>query len=47
MAEPVPPRHRYTYAEYLAYEQDSGLKHEYENGDIIGMTTSRRARGPP
>jgi hypothetical protein len=29
MAQPAPPRHRYTYAEYLAYEQDSGLKHEF------------------
>lgn len=23
------PRHRFTYAEYLAYERDSGMKHEY------------------
>jgi Uma2 family endonuclease len=36
-AQPVSPRHRYSYAEYLAYEQDSGLKHEYENGEISAM----------
>ena len=42
MAQPVPPRHRYTYAEYLAYEQDSGLKHEYENGEILAMAGGSR-----
>lgn len=30
-------RHRYTYDEYLAYERDSGLKHEYEDGEILAM----------
>lgn len=31
------PRHHYTYEEYLAYERDSGLKHEYDNGEIFAM----------
>ena len=30
-------RHRYTYAEYLAYERDSELKHEYDDGEIVAM----------
>jgi Uma2 family endonuclease len=30
-------RHRYSYAEYLAYERDSGMKHEYDDGEIIAM----------
>lgn len=34
---PSQSRHHYTYAEYLAYERDSGLKHEYDNGDILAM----------
>jgi hypothetical protein len=42
VAQPVPPRHRYTYAEYLAYEQDSGLKHEYDNGEILAMPGGSR-----
>ena len=42
MAQPVPPRHRYTYAEYLAYEQDSGLKHEYDNGEILATAGGSR-----
>lgn len=41
MAQPA-PRHRYTYAEYLAYEQDSGLKHEYEDGQIFAMAGGSR-----
>lgn len=36
------PRHRYTYAEYLAYEQDSGLKHEYEDGEIYAIAGGSR-----
>jgi Uma2 family endonuclease len=32
-----PARHRYSYAEYLVYERDSGMKHEYDGGDIIAM----------
>lgn len=37
-----PSRHRYTYAEYLAYEQDSELKHEYEDGEILAMAGGSR-----
>lgn len=32
-----PARHHYSYAQYLAYEQDSGMKHEYDGGEIIAM----------
>lgn len=43
---PVAPqrrsRHRYTYEEYLAYERDSGLKHEYEDGEILAMPGGSR-----
>lgn len=35
-------RHRYTYEEYLAYERDSGLKHEYEDGEIVAMAGGLR-----
>lgn len=35
-------RHRYTYEEYLAYERDSGLKHEYEDGEILAMAGGSR-----
>jgi Uma2 family endonuclease len=35
-------RHRYTYEEYLAYERDSGLKHEYESGEIVAMAGGSR-----
>jgi Uma2 family endonuclease len=41
MAEPA-SRHRYTYAEYLAYERDSGLKHEYDDGEILAMAGGSR-----
>jgi Uma2 family endonuclease len=30
-------RHRYSYDEYLVYERDSGMKHEYEDGEIVAM----------
>lgn len=30
-------RHRYSYEEYLAYERDSELKHEFLDGEIYGM----------
>ena len=30
-------RHRYTYEEYLAYERDSELKHEFDDGEIFAM----------
>lgn len=36
-ASPYRARHRYSYAEYLAYERDSQLKHEYVDGEIIAM----------
>ena len=42
MAQPAPPRHRYSYSEYLAYEQDSGLKHEYYDGEILAMAGGSR-----
>jgi Uma2 family endonuclease len=35
-------RHRYTYEEYLAYERDSGMKHEYEDGEIYAMAGGSR-----
>ncbi len=31
------PHHRYTYAEYLAFEQTSNVKHEYLDGEIYAM----------
>lgn len=33
----VSGRHHYTYDEYLAYERDSELKHEFEAGEIFPM----------
>jgi len=30
-------RHHYTYEEYLVYERDSELKHEFEAGEIVAM----------
>jgi len=30
-------RRRYSFAEYIAYEADSGMKHEYEDGEIYAM----------
>ncbi len=35
-------RHHYTYEEYLAYERDSGLKHEFEDGEIVAMAGGSR-----
>jgi Uma2 family endonuclease len=35
-------RHRHTYAEYLAYERDSALKHEFEDGQIFAMAGGSR-----
>jgi Uma2 family endonuclease len=38
MTTPLPhARHHYTYEEYLAYERDSELKHEFEAGEILAM----------
>jgi Uma2 family endonuclease len=31
------PRRRFGYHEYLAYERDSGMKHEYDDGSILAM----------
>jgi len=43
MAAAVPRvRHHYTYAEYLAYERDSGLKHEFDDGEILAMAGGSR-----
>jgi Uma2 family endonuclease len=42
MTQPARGRHHYTYAEYLAYERDSALKHEYENGEILAMAGGSR-----
>lgn len=35
-------RHRYSYEEYLAYERDSRMKHEYDAGEIIAMAGGSR-----
>lgn len=35
-------RHRHTYDEYLAYERDSGLKHEFDDGEILAMAGGSR-----
>lgn len=35
-------RHRYSYAEYLAFERDSALKHEYDDGEILAMAGGSR-----
>jgi Uma2 family endonuclease len=38
MTSPLPEaRHHYTYEEYLAYELDSALKHEFDAGEIVAM----------
>jgi Uma2 family endonuclease len=36
------PRNHYSYGEYLAFEQDCGRKHEYDNGDIFAMAGGSR-----
>jgi hypothetical protein len=35
-------RHRYSYEEYLAYERDSEMKHEFVDGEIYAMTGGSR-----
>ncbi len=42
IASPSRSHHRYSYEEYLAYERDSGLKHEYEDGEILAMAGGSR-----
>lgn len=37
-----PSRHRYSYDEYLAYERDSGMKHEFDDGEIVAMAGGSR-----
>jgi len=39
---PRAARHRYSYDEYLAYERDSGMKHEYDGGEIIAIAGGSR-----
>jgi Uma2 family endonuclease len=39
---PPPARHRYAYDEYLVYERDSGMKHEYDDGAILAMPGGSR-----
>lgn len=39
---PERARHRYTFAEYLAVEADSGMKHEYDDGEIVAMAGGSR-----
>ena len=34
--------HRYSYEEYLAYERDSEMKHEYDEGQIVAMAGGSR-----
>lgn len=36
------PRPRFTYDEYVAYERDSGLKHEFEDGVVFAMAGASR-----
>lgn len=42
MSTSLRPSRRYSYAEYLAYEADSGMKHEYDDGDIVAMAGGSR-----
>jgi Uma2 family endonuclease len=37
MATTVRPRHRYTYAQYVALERESPTKHEFFDGEIYAM----------
>ena len=37
-----PVRHHYSYEEYLVYERDSGMKHEYDGGEIVAMAGGSR-----
>ncbi|MEZ4442804.1 MAG: Uma2 family endonuclease [Polyangiaceae bacterium] len=42
MGGPARSQHRYSYAEYLAYERDSELKHEFDDGEILAMAGGSR-----
>lgn len=42
MRQPGRAQHHYTYDEYLSYERDSGLKHEYDAGEILAMAGGSR-----
>ena len=42
MTAPAHLRPRYSYAEYLAYERDSELKHEFDDGEILAMAGGSR-----
>lgn len=42
MSDVARARHRYSYAEYLAYERDSALKHEFDDGDILAAPGGSR-----
>lgn len=42
MAQLARSGHRYGYDEYLAYERDSGLKHEFDDGEILAMAGGSR-----
>jgi Uma2 family endonuclease len=37
MNQPSQRHHRYTFADYLAYEDGSNVKHEFFNGEIYAM----------
>ena len=37
MVTPLRPRHRYTYAQYVALERESSTKHEFFDGEIYAM----------
>ena len=36
------PARRFTYAEYLAYERDAAMKHEFDDGEIYAMAGGSR-----
>jgi Uma2 family endonuclease len=42
MSSSARPRYRYSYEEYLVYERDSGMKHEYDGGEIFAMAGGSR-----
>lgn len=37
-ASPSQSHHDYTFADYLAFERDSEVKHEFDAGDILAMS---------